>query len=169
MGETSPTANATIVSATPTVSVTGPRNSNITKYDSATNPNAPCYAQNAFAVSGRSIVESSNPATYNETYAARGPFSGFAPYIGTGAPSVLWTEGTAEMLVAAAGLGQSRSTLATSLLAIAGVTPGSAPVMADQTVTSIPYGDEYHVWPAAAAGAWMLIALDRPSWRLFGS
>jgi hypothetical protein len=26
-------------------------------------------------------------------------------------------------------------------------------VQADQAVTSIPYGEEYHVWPSAAAGA----------------
>ena len=75
------------------------------------------YAQSAFALSGRSIVESSDPATYNETYSAAGPFSGFAPYVGTDAPNVIWTEGTSEMLVAAADLGQSTSTLASSLQA----------------------------------------------------
>jgi hypothetical protein len=125
------------------------------------------YAQSAFALGGRSIVKSSDPATYNETYSAAGPFSGFAPYIGTDAPSVIWTEGTSEMLVAAAGLGQSTSTLASSLQAIASVTPGEAPVMADQTLTSIPYGEEYHVWPSAAGGAWMLIALEKPTFNLF--
>ena len=125
------------------------------------------YAQNAFAVSGRSIVESSDPAIYNETYSAPGPFSGFAPYIGSGAPNVLWTEGTSEMLVAAADLGQPTSPLASALRAIAAVTPGEAPVMADQTLTSIPYGEEYHVWPSAAGGAWMLIALNDPTFNLF--
>jgi hypothetical protein len=125
------------------------------------------YAQGAFALSGRSIVKSSDSATYNETYSAPGPFSGFAPYIGTDAPNVVWTEGTSEMLVAAAGLGQSTSTLASSLRAIAAITPGEAPVMADRTLTSIPYGEEYHVWPSAAGGAWMLIALDKPTFSLF--
>jgi hypothetical protein len=52
------------------------------------------YTQTAFALTGRSIVKSSDPATYNETYSAAGPFSGFAPYLGTDAPDVLWTEGT---------------------------------------------------------------------------
>ncbi|MBV9604902.1 MAG: hypothetical protein JO027_07340 [Solirubrobacterales bacterium] len=126
------------------------------------------YAQSAFAVSGRSIVKSTSTSSYNNTYSAKGPFSGFAPYLGSGAPNVLWTEGSAEMLVAATSLGQSSSTLAASLLSIAAVTPGDAPVMADQTLTSIPYGAEYHVWPSAAAGAWMLIALVNPAWRLFG-
>ena len=125
------------------------------------------YAQNAFAVSGRSIVKSSDPATYNQTYSASGPFTGFEPYIGTDAPNVLWTEGTSEMLVATAGLGQSTSALASSLQAIAAVDPGAGPVMANRTLTSIPYGEEYHVWPSAAGGAWTLIALSKPTFSLF--
>ena len=125
------------------------------------------YTQGAFAVSGSSIVKSSEPATYNQTYSASGPFSGFAPYVGSDAPNVLWPEGTAEMLVAAAGLGQSTSTLASSLRAISAVSPGAAPVMANRTLTSIPYGEEYHVWPSAASGAWTLIALNKPSFNLF--
>jgi hypothetical protein len=125
------------------------------------------YAQSAFAVSGRSIVKSGNPATFNETYSAAGPFSGFAPFIGSEAPNLIWTEGSAEMLVAAAGLGQSTSTLAASLQALAAVTPGEAPGEANQTVTSNPYEEEFHVWPSAAAGAWTLIALDKPTFRLF--
>ena len=125
------------------------------------------YAQTAFALTGRSIIRSSNPATYNETYSAAGPFSGFAPYVGPDAPNVLWTEGTSEMLVATADLGQSTSALASSLSALAGITPGQAPVMADHTLYSAAYGEEYHVWPSAAGGAWMLVALDNPTFNLF--
>ncbi|HET6866331.1 MAG TPA: hypothetical protein VFH80_10420 [Solirubrobacteraceae bacterium] len=33
-----------------------------------------------------------------------------------------------------------------------------APLQADQAVTSVAYGEDCHVWPAAAAGAWMLLA-----------
>ncbi len=33
-----------------------------------------------------------------------------------------------------------------------------APLQADRTVTSVAYGAEFHVWPAAAAGAWLLVA-----------
>lgn len=47
------------------------------------------------------------------------------------------------------------------------VTPGQAPVMADRTLTSPQYGEEYHVWPSAASGAWLLIALDKPTFNLF--
>jgi len=47
------------------------------------------YAQSAFALTGRSIVESSNPATYNETYAARrGRHPGRGA--GDGGPDALW-------------------------------------------------------------------------------
>jgi len=124
------------------------------------------YATSAFALSGRSIVHSSDAATYNLDYAAKGPFSGFKPYLGTGAPNVLWTEGSAEMQLAQSSLGQSTSALQASLSAIAAVTPTDAPLQADQTVTSVAYGEEYHVWPAAAAGAWMLLA--QHSAPLFG-
>lgn len=116
------------------------------------------YATSAFAVGGRSIVHSSDPSTYNMDYAANGPFSGFKPYLGTGAPDVLWTEGSAEMQLAQASVGESTSALRASLTAIAAVTPSDAPLQADKTVTSVAYGEEYHVWPAAAAGAWMLLA-----------
>ena len=50
---------------------------------------------------------------------------------------------------------------------LAGVTPCQAPVMADRTLTSAAYGEEYHVWPSAAGGAWLLIALDKPTFNLF--
>jgi hypothetical protein len=125
------------------------------------------YAQSAFALTGRSIVKSNDPATYNQTYSAPGPFSGFAPYVGPSAPNVIWTQGTSEMVVAAAGLGQSTSTLSSSLQAIAAVTPGEAPVMAYQTLYSVAYGEEYHVWPSAAGGAWLLMALEQPTFNLF--
>ncbi len=84
------------------------------------------YAQSAFSLSGRSIALSSDPATYNMTYSAKGPFSGFKPYLGSGAPDVLWTEGTAELMLAERTLGQSTSALTQSLNAIAAVTPGGS-------------------------------------------
>ncbi len=121
------------------------------------------YADSAFALSGRSIAESSSAATYNMTYSAKGPFSGFKPYLGTDAPNVLWTEGSAEMMLAQASLGQSTSVLVRSLNAIAAITPTTAPLQADQTAISPTYGEEYHVWPAAAAGAWLMLATHTAS------
>jgi hypothetical protein len=116
------------------------------------------YTNGAFAISGRSIVKSTAVDTYNNTYSAAGPFSGFAPFIGTGAPNVLWTEGSAEMALADLAAGQSATALNTSLLAIAALTPTAGPLMADRTVTNLAYSAEFHVWPSAAAGAWLILA-----------
>lgn len=125
------------------------------------------YTQSAFAVSGRSIVLSSNPATFNLTYAAKGPLSGFRPYLGANAPSVLWSEGSAEMLLAEATVGQATAPLSQALNAIAQITNGQGPLQADQTLTNTVYGVQYHVWPATAAGAWLMLAEHSPSPLLF--
>jgi hypothetical protein len=121
------------------------------------------FANGRFAVSGRSIVKSSDPATYNETYAARGPFSGYRPFIGSGTPGVLWFEGTAQMRAAEAAVGVSTSGLDASMRAWRRITSrsGNAPLMADSTIDAGGYG-EYHVWPAAAAAAWAVLAADGP-------
>jgi hypothetical protein len=121
------------------------------------------YTQGAFAVTGRSISRSTAAATYNNTYAAAGPFAGFKPFVGSGAPDVLWTEGSAEMLLADAALGQSTSALNASMLSIAALTPASGPLMADRTVTNQTYDAEFHVWPSAAAGAWMILGQVNPT------
>jgi hypothetical protein len=125
------------------------------------------YTTSAFAVAGRSITTSTSAGTYNDTYAATGPFSGFAPFIGAGAPDVMWTEGSAEMVLADRAVGQSATALDSSLLAIAALTPASGPLMADRTVTDLAYSAEFHVWPSAAAGAWLMLAAAHPT--LFAS
>jgi hypothetical protein len=121
------------------------------------------YTQSAFAISGRSITKSTSTATYNNTYAAAGPFSGFKPFIGTGAPDVMWTEGSAEMVLADTAAGQSSTALNTSLLAIAALTPTSGALMADRTATNVSYSAEFHVWSSAAAGAWLILASAHPT------
>ncbi|HTU96071.1 MAG TPA: hypothetical protein VMF14_09550 [Solirubrobacteraceae bacterium] len=121
------------------------------------------YTNSAFAVSGRSITKSTATDTYNNTYAATGPFSGFKPFIGTGAPDVMWTEGSAEMVLSDLAVGQSSGAVSTSLLGIAALTPTSGPLMADRTVTNQAYSAEFHVWPSAAAGAWLMLATAHPT------
>jgi hypothetical protein len=117
------------------------------------------YAQQNFAVDGRSIVLSSKKASYNMTYQAKGPFSGYRPYIGKGAPDVLWFEGTAEMRFVSSFLGQPTEALDASMNSWWDVTrkQSLAPLGADRTVTNNPY-NEYHVWPTAAAGAWTVLS-----------
>ena len=117
------------------------------------------FAQQNFAVADRSIELSQKPATYNRTYQASGPFSGYRPYLGKRAPDVLWFEGTAEMRFVSTFLGQPTDALDASMNAWWGVTrkQGLAPLGADRTVTRNAY-NEYHVWPTAAAGAWAVLS-----------
>lgn len=70
----------------------------------------------------------------------------------------------AEVLLGAEDLGQTETALSKSLNALANVTPGDAPLQTDRTLSSDAYGVEYHVWPAAAAGAWLMLAQSGPAW-----
>ncbi len=117
------------------------------------------YAQEHFAVSDRSIALSKDPATFNLTYEAKGPFSGYRPYLGPGAPDVLWFEGTAEMRFVSAFIGAGTGRLDESMKAWWEITRGNGlpPLGADRTVTGNAY-NEYHVWPTAAAGAWTVLS-----------
>ena len=125
------------------------------------------YAQENFQVSGRSIELSSDPASFNMTYEAKGPFTGYRPYLGEKTPDVLWFEGTAEMRFVASAIGASTDELDKSTDAWWSVTreEGLAPLGADRTVTDSPY-NEYHVWPTAAAGGWTVLsgASDGSGW-----
>jgi len=110
------------------------------------------YIDAAFKVTNRTITKSSATATYNMTYAAAGPFTGYRPYA-SGGPDVLWEEGTAQALVATDLLGQDDSAQNLALAAWGAV----GPVQADRTVTNSSV-NEYHVWPASAAAGWMMLA-----------
>ncbi len=132
--------------------------------DSKTARRVLSYAKNHFLVTGRSIVKSTNPATYNNTYAATGPFSGYKPYQGDAGPGVLWFEATPMLRLVTAAVGDSTSTLdswITSWNAITGSSVG--PLQADQTLTNAALGVEYHVWPAAAPAAWVLLSQHAPT------
>jgi len=110
------------------------------------------YIDAAFKVTNRTITKSSATATYNMTYAAAGPFTGYRPYA-SGGPDVLWEEGTAQALVATDLLGQDDSAQNLALAAWGAV----GPLQADRTVTNSSV-NEYHVWPASAAASWMMLA-----------
>lgn len=123
------------------------------------------YAQSTFAVSDRSVRKSADPATYNMSYSAPGPFSGYNPYAGRGAPDVRWAEGSAEMRLAAAALGQDTSALDKSIANWAAITKSDdqGPLQADDTVKSDALGVEYHVWPASTAAAWTMLSQAAPA------
>jgi hypothetical protein len=117
------------------------------------------YAQQNFAIDGRSVSLSSKKTSYNMTYQAEGPFTGYRPYIGKKAPDVLWFEGTAEMRFVSTFLGQPTEALDASMNSWWDITrkQNLAPLGADRTITNSPY-NEYHVWPTAAAGAWTVLS-----------
>jgi hypothetical protein len=121
------------------------------------------YAQSNFAIANRSVKLSADRATYNMTYSANGPFSGYAPYAGSTAPDVLWAEGSGEMRLAEASLGQDTSALDKSIAGWAAITPGQGPLQSDKTVTSNAYEGEYHVWPASTTAAWTVLAQSAPA------
>jgi hypothetical protein len=123
------------------------------------------YSDGAMLMTGRSIARSSDPATYNETYQSAGPFTGYRPYAGVSSPNVLWMEGTLEIRFSRALLGLVVSTLDTSIARWEALTAPAGPLQTDATVTGHIY-NEYHVWPAAAAGAWAL--LDQSALSLLG-
>jgi hypothetical protein len=112
------------------------------------------YLGSAFPVSGRSIVQSSDPATFNQTFSAPGPFSGYRPYA-EGGPDVLWAEGTAQVRFALKALGENTSVLDKSISAWGAVTK-AGPLGADRAAT-VQDLNEYHVWPTSAAASWTLL------------
>jgi hypothetical protein len=80
---------------------------------------------------------------------------------------VIWFEGTAEMRAATAASGGSPASIDTEARKWRKVTAsdgGTAPLQSNETVTSTrgEFDIEYHVWPAAAAAAWWLLAANEP-------
>lgn len=89
-----------------------------------------------------------------------GTLSGFRPYYGTGAPDVIWSEGTIQASLAldrTSLLGLNATAANAAVLQLTNtVKVGTGPVGADRDSGSEEWG-EYHVWPTAAAGSWLLI------------
>jgi hypothetical protein len=122
------------------------------------------YAKNNFLVSGRSVVKSTNPATFNDTYAATGPFTGYKPYYESSGPNVLWFEATPMLRAVSVLVGQSTGTLDSYISSWQAITgPSVGPLQSDQALTNTAYGVEYHVWPSAAPAAWILISQKAPT------
>jgi hypothetical protein len=122
------------------------------------------YAQSQFAVADRSITESADKDSYNESYAAPGPFSGFRPYTEKSSPDLLWFEGTPMIRLAAAGLKQNTDELDNSINSWREVTGDSVgPLQANEALSNTAFGVEYHVWPAASAAAWVILAQQAPT------
>ncbi len=85
--------------------------------------------------------------------------SGFRPFVGTGTPEVIWSEGTVEAALALDRVGINSPTADAAVSSIAATVAGSktGPVGADRDVVSQMYG-EYRTWSTSAAASWLLIA-----------
>ena len=86
-----------------------------------------------------------------------GAFTGYRPFADSWGPDVLWMEGTLQMRMAKAALGQDVATLDDSADRWAALTPAGLLLHADRTVVGNPAGD-YHVWPAAAPASWLALS-----------
>jgi hypothetical protein len=89
--------------------------------------------------------------------AGAGAFTGYKPYVEDWGPDVLWMEGTLQMRMAKAALGQDVSVLDDSADRWAALTSAGMLLHADREVVGNPAGD-YHVWPAAAPAAWLTLS-----------
>jgi hypothetical protein len=89
--------------------------------------------------------------------AGAGTFTGYRPYAEDWGPDVLWMEGTLQMRMAKAAIGQDVSALDDSADRWTALTAPGMLLHADREVIGNPAGD-YHVWPAAAPAAWLTLA-----------
>ena len=118
-------------------------------------PRSAAYLGSAFAVGGRSIVKSSDPKSFNQTYSATGPFTGYRPYAEGAGPDVLWAEGTAQVRFALKALGENTSVLEKSMSAWSAIT--KAGTLGADRAARVEDLNEYHVWPTSAAASWTLL------------
>lgn len=114
-------------------------------------------------ITGVSIVRSSDPTTYNMTYEAKGPFTAMRPYADAGSPDVIWFEWATQARIALDRMDLTDRAMNASLDAWTQITApaGQGPLGSSATVDA-PRFNEFHVWPAAAAGSWQLLQQTKP-------
>ena len=114
-----------------------------------------------FRLTGAQIVRSTNPDSYNTTYASPGPIAGYKPY-GAGyadPPATVWAEGTWGAVLFKMRRGQDVTTDLQSLQRLQAADPEGGFVQATAGRSASPY--EFHVWPAVAGTGWAaLVAHD---------
>ena len=87
-----------------------------------------------------------------------GELSGYRPFIGAGAPDVIWSEGTIEAATAFRRLGVDATAADDAVKRIRATIEGTnaGPAGADRNVVDPGWG-EFHTWPTSAAASWLLI------------
>src|SRR5262249_127889 len=86
-----------------------------------------------------------------------GTLGGFRPFYGTGAPDVIWSEGTVETSLALDRVGVDSTAADDAVVRLLATIKGvTGPAGADRDSSDVNWG-EYHTWPTSAAGSWLLI------------
>jgi hypothetical protein len=95
-------------------------------------------------------------------------WSGYKPFAGATAPTLVWSEGTVQVDWAFHRLNVANPLTDTAVFGILATTKGgtSGPAGADRAVSDRLWG-EFPSWPASAAGSWLLILGGDPG-ILFG-
>jgi hypothetical protein len=89
---------------------------------------------------------------------AVGTLSGYRPFLGDGAPDVIWSEGTIEAATTFRRLGVDATAADDAVDRIRATIGDNAvgPAGADRDVVDPSWG-EFHTWPTSAAASWLLI------------
>jgi hypothetical protein len=89
---------------------------------------------------------------------SEGTLSGYRPFIGSGAPDVIWSEGTIEAATTFHRLGLDATAADDAVARIRATMEGKpvGPAGADRNVVDLAWG-EFHTWPTSAAASWLLI------------
>jgi hypothetical protein len=87
-----------------------------------------------------------------------GTLGGYLPFVGAGAPDVIWSEGTIEAATTFHRVGVDSIAADDAVARLAATIGGRSvgPVGADRDVVDPVWG-EFHTWPTSAAGSWLLI------------
>ena len=88
--------------------------------------------------------------------AAGKTFTGYKPFADAWGPDVLWMEGTLMMRLAKSRLGRDVAALDRDIDRWAALSAPAPPLQVDRVD-----GEDYHVWPAAAPAAWLVLSRGR--------
>lgn len=125
-------------------------------------------AKEVYLTEGKPIVQSMAKDYYNQRYYSDKTFSGFKPYSDrtadyTGAPDIVWTEGTLSYAALALMLGQPEEAKKyvdeCIELQNCGGSSGGVPYV-NATYGMMPW--EFHVWESVVSSAWLYLIIHNP-------
>ena len=113
-------------------------------------------------------MKSSDQEHYNQSYSDSRSFTGFKPYSDrtpdyTGAPDIIWTEGTLGYASLALVLGEEAEAKkyvdeCIALQNCSGSTGGV--IYVTETYASLPW--EFHVWESVVSSSWLYLLIKNP-------